>query len=88
MMAGTPYVYTVARMIELACEQKPPNFNSLDLKLFFLKVAAIRGRENEISPDRLGHWLKRISGRIVGGFRLVKGKDSHTGTANYCFTNT
>ena len=82
------YVYTVARMIELACEQKPPNFNSLDLKLFFLKVAAMRGRESEISPERLGQWLKRISGRIVGGLRLVKGRDSHTKNANYCLTNS
>ena len=81
---SAPHVYTVARMIELACEQKPPNFNSLDLKLFFLKVAQTRG---EISPDRLGRWLKRISGRIVDGLRLVKGRDLHTKTANYCLTN-
>ena len=84
MMAGTPYVYTVARMIELACEQKPPNFNSLDLKLFFLRIAQTRG---EISPERLGQWLKRISGRIVDGLRLVKGKDAHTKAANYYLTN-
>ena len=87
MMVEAPHVYTVARMIELACEQKPPNFNSLDLKLFFLKVAAMRGRESEISPERLGQWLKRISGRIVGGFRLVKGRDSYTKNANYYLTN-
>ena len=88
MMVGAPHAYTVARMIEFACERKPGDFNSLDLKLFFLKVAAMRGRESEISPERLGQWLKRISGRIVGGLRLVKGKDSYTKNANYCLTNS
>jgi len=86
MLVGAPY--TVARMVEIACEQKSGNFNSLDLKLFFLKVAAMRGRESEISSDRLGLWLKRIGGRIVDGLRLVKGKDLHTKTANYCLTNS
>jgi putative DNA primase/helicase len=88
MMMSTPlasHPYTVTRMIELACEQKPGNFNSLDLKLFFLQVAQTRG---EISPGRLGLWLKRISGRIVDGLRLVKGRDSHTKNSNYCLTNT
>jgi RepB DNA-primase from phage plasmid len=78
-----PHVYTVARMVEIACDQKPGDFNSSDLKLFFLKVAPTRG---EISPGRLGLWLKRISGRIVDGLRLVKGKDPHTKNANYCLT--
>ena len=58
MMMSTPlaaHVYTVARMIEIACEQKSGNFNTLDLELFFLRVAQTRG---EISPDRLGRWLK------------------------------
>ncbi len=74
-------------MIEIACDQRPGDFNSSDLKLFFLRIAPTRGRESEISPERLGQWLKRISGRIVGGLRLVKGRDSHTKNANYCLTN-
>jgi putative DNA primase/helicase len=87
MKMSTPLascVYTVARMIEIACDRKPGDFNTLDLKLFFLRIAQTRG---EISPERLGRWLRRISGRIVDGLRLAKGKDPHTKAANYSLTN-
>jgi hypothetical protein len=84
MRIDTPY--TAARIVEIACEDTPANRFSPDLKNCLLRVAAMKGRENEISPDRLGWWLRRISGRIVGGHRLVKGKDSHTKGPNYCLT--
>jgi hypothetical protein len=79
--------YTVARIVEIASGQKPGDFNSPDLKLFLLRVAAMKGRESEISHDRLGWWLRRISGRIVDGLRLVQGSDTHTKNYNYRLAN-
>jgi putative DNA primase/helicase len=84
MRMDTPY--TAARITEIACEDTSSNRFSPDLKAFLLKVASIRGRESEISLERLGWWLRRISGRIVGGLRLVKGKDTHMKIANYGLT--
>jgi putative DNA primase/helicase len=81
MYMGAPY--TTARIIEIANEQTASNLISPDLKQFLLKIAAMKGRESEISPDRLGWWLKRISGRIVGGLRLARGRDLHMKVANF-----
>jgi hypothetical protein len=86
MRMDTPY--TPARIIEIACEDTPANRFSPDLTSCLLKVAAMKGRESEISLERLGWWLRRISGRIVDGHRLVKGKDSHTKNANYSLTKS
>ena len=67
--------YTTARIIEIAGEQLPNNYDTLWLKEFLLKVAARRGKESEISSERLGRWLRRISGRIVNQHRLIKEHD-------------
>ena len=74
--------YTTARIVEIACEQKVGQFEPLELKAFLLQIAAMRGKETEISPDRLGRWLKRVSGRIVAGHRLIKEQD-RTGVAKF-----
>jgi putative DNA primase/helicase len=71
------YDYTTTRIAEIAVEDRsaPNNFNPPDLENFLLKVAAERGRPGVISSDRLGRWLTSISGRVVDGRRLVKGRD-------------
>ena len=79
--------YTVARMVEIAEEDagRPTNLNSPDLKKFLLRVAAERGRSDVISPDRLGRWLRRISGRVVARHRLIKEHDPVRNVAAYRF---
>jgi hypothetical protein len=73
--------YTAARIIEIADVAPPPNFNASELKAFLLRVAAARGNAGAVSPERLGRWLRRISGRIAGGRRLVREQDrSHVAT--------
>jgi putative DNA primase/helicase len=73
--------YTVARIIELAEVNTPSKFNPPALRDFLLRIARDKNR-NEISPERLGSWLRK-SCRIVGDYQLVRGRDSHTKTANY-----
>jgi putative DNA primase/helicase len=75
LLLDTPY--TTARIIEIAEEdaRAATNFNSPWLKTFLLKVAAMKGKGTDVSPERLGRWLRRISGRIVVKRRLVKGQD-------------
>jgi hypothetical protein len=76
--------YTAARIIELACAPPPPNsYNPAWFKTFLLKIAAAKGNAESISPDRLGWWLRRISGRVVSKHRLIKGHDQSTNCANY-----
>jgi hypothetical protein len=79
------WLYTVRRIVEIALEdaRQPGNFNAPDLKNFLLKVAAERGKPDIVSPDRLGWWLRHVSGRIVDGRRLVKEHDSTTNVAAY-----
>jgi hypothetical protein len=86
LLIDTPYV--TARIIEIAGEQRPNNFNSLDLKLLLLRVAAMRGRESEVSPDRLGWWLRRISGRVVGQRRLIKEHNRASNAASFRLVKT
>jgi hypothetical protein len=78
--------YTAARIVEIACEDTTSNRFSPDLKSCLLRVAAMKGRESEVSLERLGWWLRRISGRIVDGLRLAKGRDNYTKNANYSLT--
>jgi putative DNA primase/helicase len=76
--------YTTARIIELASAPPPPNsYNPVWFKTFLLKIAAAKGNAESISPDRLGWWLRRISGRVVSKHRLIKGHDQSTNCANY-----
>ena len=76
---NTPY--TVARIIELADANAPSKFNPPALRDFLLRIARDKNR-NEISPERLGNWLRK-SCRIVGDYQLVRGQDSHTKRAHY-----
>ena len=75
------YDYATARIIEVACE-RPAGFNPPVFKQFLLRVAASKKNDTVISPDRLGWWLRRISGRVVGDFRLVMGR---LNKASICF---
>jgi putative DNA primase/helicase len=68
--------YTVARILELACAPLPSNnYNTPWFKDFLLRVAAAKGKEGSVSPERLGWWLRRISGRVVNQHRLMKERD-------------
>ena len=67
--------------------QRPGNFNEPDLKNFLLKVAAERGRPSVISPERLGRWLRQVSGRVVDGRRLVKEYDAMNNVATFRLIN-
>jgi hypothetical protein len=69
--------YPTARIIEMA---ESTGAVSNDLKTFLLRVAAARGQPGQISYERLGLWLRRISGRVVGGQRLVMEHDAHAHT--------
>jgi len=69
---GLDTPYTTARIIETASAPPAPNdFNPPAFKLFLLRVA---GDKEAVSAKRLGWWLRKISGRVVGGYRLVKGR--------------
>jgi hypothetical protein len=60
----TPYL--TATIIEEACVAPPPNYyGPQPFKQFLLRVAAVGGSPNAVSPERLGRWLRSISGRIV-----------------------
>jgi hypothetical protein len=69
--------YTTTRIIEIADAPSLNNFNSPDLRNFLLRVAAAQGSPGNTSPERLGRWLRKISGRIVGGRRLIRARDSN-----------
>jgi putative DNA primase/helicase len=75
------HAYLLARIVEAACEK-----GASDFKDFLLRVAATRGREHEVSLQRLGMWLRHISGRIVSGHRLEMEKDAHAKIATYRLT--
>ena len=81
--------YTTASIVRAAEEdvQRPSNFNEPDLKNFLLKVAAERGRPTVISPERLGRWLRQVSGRVVDGRRLVKEYDAVNNVAAFRLIN-
>jgi RepB DNA-primase from phage plasmid len=73
---GLDTPYTVARILELACAPLPSsNYNTPWFKDFLLRVAAAKGKEGSVSPERLGWWLRRISGRVVNQHRLMKHRD-------------
>jgi putative DNA primase/helicase len=76
-------IYTTARIIEISDEAAtPPSFRP-ELKAFLLKIAAARGNPGAVSPERLGRWLRKNSGRVVDmpgtttpeKRRLVRGQD-------------
>jgi hypothetical protein len=60
----TPYLTTA--IIEEAVAAPPANYwGPREFKPFLLRVAASKGDATKVSAERLGHWLRRISGRIV-----------------------
>src|SRR5215472_15493511 len=65
---GLDTPHTTARIIELACTATPNSYNPPWFKDFLLRIAARKGSQGDVSPERLGQWLRRISGRIVGGY--------------------
>jgi hypothetical protein len=55
-----------AGIIEIACEPPPPGYwGPQPFKEFLLRIAAAKNSPATVSAERLGHWLRRISGRIV-----------------------
>jgi hypothetical protein len=74
--------YTTARIIEITCEPTgSSDFNRQPFKELLLRVAGERNGK-EISPRRLGWWLRRISGRVEAGYRLGMGRQNQ---AMACF---
>jgi hypothetical protein len=74
--------YTTARIIEVACEPAGgSDYNRQPFKELLLRVAGERNGK-EISPRRLGWWLRKISGRIEAGYRLDMGRQNQ---ATACF---
>lgn len=62
--------YTTSRIIEVACAAQAPNdYNPRFFEHFLLRVAV--GKDGKLSAQRLGMWLRKISGRVVAGHRLV-----------------
>ncbi|HEY4563150.1 MAG TPA: primase alpha helix C-terminal domain-containing protein, partial [Thermoanaerobaculia bacterium] len=46
-------------------------------------LGVARGKTGEISPERLGRYLKANVGRVTGGYRLAAAPDTDTKTAGY-----
>lgn len=46
-------------------------------------LGVARSKAGDISPERLGRYLKANLNRVVGGLRLVLGGDAHTKTSGY-----
>jgi hypothetical protein len=63
--------YTTARIIEIACESALNDYNRLPFKELLVRVA---GEKGGISAKRAGWWLRKISGRVIDGHRLVMGR--------------
>jgi len=74
--------YTTARIIEVACEPMGgSDYNRKPFRELLLRVASEKNGK-EISPKRLGWWLRRISGRVEAGYRLSRGRQNQ---AAACF---
>ena len=81
-----------ASIIEEACVAPPNYWGPMSFKQFLLRVAASKGDPNAVSAERLGHWLRKISGRIVRlvdaqgtqrRYRLVRVGDDRIGRARF-----
>ena len=86
----TPYLTT--SIIEEACTAPPNYWGPMSFKQFLLRVAASKTDPSTISVERLGHWLRKISGRIVRlvdaqgmqhKYRLVQAQSARTGHARF-----
>ena len=69
--------YTSSRVVEVACMRMDSggqlDLNPRTFEQFLLQVAA--DKNGNISAQRLGWWMRKISGRVVAGRRLVRGRD-------------
>jgi hypothetical protein len=64
---GLDQDYTTAEILEVACRPPAPNdYNAPVFKQLLLRVAAAKDASDTVSSERLGQWLRRISGRVVG----------------------
>jgi hypothetical protein len=77
--------YTSSRVVEVA-SMRMDSGNQLDLnphtfEQFLLRVAA--DKNGNISAQRLGWWMRKISGRVVAGRRLVRGRDDRSAVATF-----
>ena len=72
--------YTSSRVVEVACMRMDSggqlDLNPRTFEQFLLQVAVDKNGSN-ISAQRLGWWMRKISGRVVAGRRLVRGRDDH-----------
>jgi hypothetical protein len=73
MLVGAPY--TTARIVDIAEGQGASGLVPDDLKTLLLRVAEARRKPGAISHDRLGWWLRKISGRRAGKRYLERGRD-------------
>jgi hypothetical protein len=65
--------YTTARILEIACAPPASNdFNPRPFEQLLQRVASEKG--GGISALRLGWWLRKISGRVVAGYRLIRSR--------------
>jgi hypothetical protein len=70
---GLDVPYTTARIIEKACAPSAPgDFNPPAFRELLQRIA---GDKEGVSAKRLGWWLRKISGRVVGNHRLTKRLD-------------
>jgi putative DNA primase/helicase len=57
---------TTADIVETACRPPAPNnYAPQSFKQLLLRVAATKSAAGTVSPERLGWWMRRISGRVV-----------------------
>ena len=73
MLVGAPY--TTARIVDIAEGQGASGLVPDDLKTLLLRVAEAHRKPGAISHDRLGWWLRKISGRRAGKLYLERGRD-------------
>jgi hypothetical protein len=73
MLVGAPY--TTARIVDIAEGQGASGFAPDDLRALLLRVAEARRKPGSISHERLGWWLRKISGRRSGKRYLERGRD-------------
>jgi putative DNA primase/helicase len=66
--------YAASQIIEIACQLPSlTDFNRQPFKELLLRIVA--DRNGGVSSQRLGTWLRKVSGRVVNGYRLVLGRN-------------
>jgi hypothetical protein len=58
--------FLLVSIVEEACAPPPPNYyGPQPFKELLLRIAATKSDPSKVSAERLGRWLRRISGRVV-----------------------